>query len=67
MLLMLTMWTTTLSITQAGPHGGREREHGPAQEARVEDQRARVQAGAGEDDEAASGDTDFEAEGGKRG
>ena len=55
-----------LSGSQAGPHGGREREHGAAQEAGAEDPRAGVQVGAGEDHQAEAGHTSGQAEGGER-
>ena len=54
-----------LSGSQAGPHGGREREHGAAQEAGAEDPRAGVQVGAGEDHQAEAGHTSGQAEGGE--
>ena len=55
-----------LSGSQAGPHGGREREHGAAQAAGAEDPRAGVQVGAGEDHQAEAGHTSGQAEGGER-
>ena len=55
-----------LSGFQAGPHGGREREHGAAQAAGAEDPRAGVQVGAGEDHQAEAGHTSGQAEGGER-
>ena len=55
-----------LSGSQAGPHGGREREHGAAQEAGAEDPRARVQVGAGEDHQAEAGHTSGQTEGGEQ-